>query len=469
MYSIKIVRGNVVNVTTDAIVNSANNNLMPGGGSNKMIFYSAGDSLIEACSKIKYCETGKAVYTSGFNIPAKYIIHAVAPYWHGGYDNEARKLASTYISIMKVAEQLGIKSIGIPAIATGLGGYPLEEAIDIAVSSVVSYLQAHNLDMDVWFMCYDHETLLQYRAKNMDGVGDVSKYFERKEIRIDAKLNNDEKSKLKKKMFKKEISKEQELDAVNAVLKRIIGKKYPDHFYLPAPKKKSDITMKTCTKYNCTGGPFITMDCVEEYSYDKERIRIRVSPYSFTDTPQELESKKKYFADDVESGIPNEYDNEKKSSYNQQHKALKVLNIESMLGDIEEGKEFVVEYVDVNANVEIANMEDVKDELNSNNNSIEEEIFEKIDNTDLSNESYEIEDTNDDIGYELTEENNGENQDTTSDLNLDEETIELKEDSMVQETENEQPTVNESKKEKKDYHPNYKPDYKKYNKKKKHR
>ena len=92
MYTIKIVRGNIVNVTTEAIVNPANNNLMPGGGANKMIFYASGDRLIEECAKLKYCETGKAVYTSGFNIPAKYIIHAVGPYWHGGYDDEAKEL-----------------------------------------------------------------------------------------------------------------------------------------------------------------------------------------------------------------------------------------------------------------------------------------------------------------------------------------------------------------------------------------
>ena len=202
MYSIKIIRGNVVNVTTEAIVNSANNNLMPGGGLNKMIFYAAGDKLIEACSQAKYCETGKAIYTPGFHIPAKYIIHAVGPYWHGGYDDEAKKLASCYISIMKIAEELKVKSIAIPALCTGKGGYPIEEATDIAVSSVISYLQSHNLDMEVWFMCYDHDTLLQYRTKNHDGVNDVSGCFNRKEVKVSGKLTSNEKSLLKKKLFK---------------------------------------------------------------------------------------------------------------------------------------------------------------------------------------------------------------------------------------------------------------------------
>lgn len=364
MYTIKIVRGNIVNVTTEAIVNSANNNLMPGAGSNKMIFYAAGDKLVEACSKIGYCETGKAVYTSGFNIPAKYIIHAVGPYWHGGFDNEAQKLASCYISIMRIAESLGLKSIAMPALCTGRGGYPLDESIDIAVSSVVSYLQSHNLDMEVWFMCYDHETLLRYRAKNMEGVNDVSKYFARKEIKIDTKLNNDEKSLLRKKLFKKEITKEQELAAVNAVLKRVIRKKYPDCVYLPAPKKKENISMKTCDKYD-RSGPFITMDCVEEYSYDKDRMKIRVTPYSFVDTPDELESKKRYFSEDAQSMDVSGSAN--KSSYSEGQKVIQVVNIESILNGIESGEDVDTvnaEYVNATGvDVSIADISDAKDEL----------------------------------------------------------------------------------------------------------
>lgn len=439
MYTIKIVRGNIVNVTTEAIVNPANNNLMPGGGANKMIFYASGDRLIEECAKLKYCETGKAVYTSGFNIPAKYIIHAVGPYWHGGYDDEAKKLASCYISIMKIAEQLGLKSIGIPALCTGKGGYPIDEAIDIAVSSVVSYLQSHNLDMDVWFMCYDNDTLLKYRTKNTEGVGDVSKYFERKEIKIDAKLNNEEKSILKKKLFKKEISKEQELDAVNAVLKRIIKKKYPDCVYLPAPKKKESISMKTCDKYE-RSGPFITMDCVDEYSYDKERMQIRLTPYCFVDTPDELESKKRYFTDEDNDGIPDDYNKEARS-YEQAHKTLKVLNIESMLSNLENDAPVVEEYVDVDkSNVQIADLEDENEQAKADKNNETVSGTEQVD-TNQESESTDINNTeNETVDGENEEsaEESAENNDGTPNVD----TSEFK------------------KKKKKNYHPNYKPNYK---------
>ena len=364
MYTIKIVRGNIVNVTTEAIVNPANNNLMPGGGANKMIFYAAGDKLIEECSKFKYCETGNAVYTQGFNIPAKYIIHAVGPYWHGGYNNEAQDLASCYISIMKIAEKLGIKSLAIPALCTGRGGYPLDEAVDIAVSSVVSYLQSHNLDMEIWFMCYDQETLLRYRAKNMDGVNDVGQYFNRQTIKISSKLLKSEKKHLKKKLFKKTITKEQEEQALLLVLKRVLKKKYSDVVFLAPPKTKDKISMKTCTKYD-SSGPFVTMDCVLNYSYDNEKMKIEVKPYSFVDTPEEIESRKRYFLDDNdENSLSEQFEGGNQSSYNQSQKILKVANIENMLTGISAGNGVNIEYVDVEkTNVKIEDITDAKDEL----------------------------------------------------------------------------------------------------------
>lgn len=397
MYTIKVVRGNVVNATTEAIVCSANNNLMPGAGMNKMVFYAASDRLIEECSKIKYCETGKAVYTAGFGVPAKYIIHAVGPYWHGGYNNEARDLASCYISIMKTAELLNVKSIAIPSLCTGRGGYPLDEAIDIAVSSVTSYLQSHNLEMEIWFMCYDQENLLKYRMKNMDGVGDIEAYFNRSEIKINTKLNKNEASLLKKRLFKKEISPEKEKQAIESVLKRVIKKKYPDCVYLAPPKTKDKITMKTCNKHGCSG-PFITTDCVEEFSYDKDRMKLRIKPFCFVDTPEEIESKRKYFVDTDGNGIPNEFESAARSSYKNYQKVIKVLNVESLLNG-NNGEDGNTEYVDVNnPNVEI---KDISETPNGTNVS---EIIDKqevVDNTDTK-ETFDVEEVNNEsAGYEL--------------------------------------------------------------------
>lgn len=510
MYSIKIVRGNIVNATTEAIVCSANNNLMPGQGSNKMVFYAAGDRLIEECGKHKYCETGSAIYTQGFNVAAKYIIHAVGPYWHGGYNNEAKDLASCYISIMKIAHSLKIKSLAIPSLCTGRGGYPLDEAIDIAVSSVTSYLQAHNLEMEIWFMCYDQESLLKYRMKSMNGVGDIEKYFGRNEIKINAKLTKEEQSLLKKKLFKKEIAPEQEQKALESVLKRVIKKKYADCIYLMPPKKKENISMKTVEKHGASG-PFITIDCVEDFSYDKERMQIKIKPFSFVDTPEELESKKQYFVDDNADGIPDEFDPNSRSSYNTDQKIIKVLNVESLLSGANSDEAVMPEYIDIkdkDRNVEIKDItaeqdKTIHDALENSetlNVTVPEklpEFDESTENVDLvhdaeeNHEVFEVEDNGDtDVGYDITEdvaENvTDENQEQKNNTESTEETTdaetspadknasdEAKSDESVskpnksnQQNKNNSKNSNNNKykKNKKDYRPNYKPNYKQYGK-----
>lgn len=328
MYNIKVARGNVVNAAVEAIVTPANNNLMPGQGISKMVFYSAGKKLIEACSKLKYCETGWTVVTSGYNLPAQYIIHAVGPFWHGGYVGEAEQLASTYISIMRTVRKLGIQSVAIPAICTGLGGYPLEEAVDIAISSVVSYMQSHNMDTEVWFMCYDVDTLYSYRHKINEGVPDISPYFNRKEIIINAKMNERENKLVKKTFFRRKIKPENEQAAVQSVLKRVIKKKYPDCTIL-ATKKNESITMKTVNKHQ-KSGPFITADSLKEFKYENGKMKLRLVPFCFTDTPEEAESKKTYYEDLNKDGVPDAFENGSFSSYQERQK-IQVVNVESLL------------------------------------------------------------------------------------------------------------------------------------------
>ena len=342
MYNIKVARGNVVNAAVEAIVTPANNNLMPGQGISKMVFYSAGKKLIEACSKLKYCDTGLTVVTSGYNLPAQYIIHAVGPFWHGGYVGEAEQLASTYISIMRDVRKLKINSVAIPAICTGLGGYPLEEAVNIAISSVVSYMQSHDMDTEVWFMCYDVDTLYSYRNKINEGVPDITKYFNRKEILINAKMNDKENKLLKKTFFKRTIKPEAEQEAVQSVLKRVIKKKYPDCTILLS-RKNDAISMKTVNKYQ-KSGPFITADSLKEFKYENGRMKIHLEPYCFVDTPEELEAKKEYINDKNGDGIPDTFENGIAPSYQERQK-LTVVNLESLLwGDkkgIEENPNFV--------------------------------------------------------------------------------------------------------------------------------
>lgn len=328
MYNIKVARGNVVNAATEAIVSPANNNLMPGQGISKMVFYSAGSKLIEACSKLKYCDTGLVAVTSGYNLTAPYIIHAVGPFWHGGYVNEAEDLASMYISIMRAVRKLNIKSVAIPALCTGIAKYPLEEAVDIAISSVVSYLQSHNMDTEVLFMCYDVDTLYCYRNKINEGVPDITKYFNRKEISINAKLNDKESKLLKKKLFQKNISPENEKEAVRSVIKRIIKKKYPDCVLLLS-RKNDAVSMKIVDKLQ-KSGPFITADSIKSIEHANGRMKIKLEPFCFINTPEEIEAKKEFFDND-NNGMMDIFQNGVAPSYQERQK-ITVVNVESLLG-----------------------------------------------------------------------------------------------------------------------------------------
>lgn len=329
MYNIKVARGNVVNAAVEAIVTPANNNLMPGQGISKMVFYSAGKKLIEACSRLKYCETGSTVVTSGYNLPAQYIIHAVGPWWHGGYAGEAEKLASTYLSIMRDVRKLNIQSVAIPAICTGIGGYPSEEAANIAIASVVSYLQSHNMNTEVLFMCYDVDTLYTYRSKLNEGTEDVTKFFGRNEIKFTAKLNDAENKLLKKKLFKKEVEPEKIQECVTSVLKRQVKKKYPECTIL-LNRKNEQISQKTVDKHG-KSGPFITSDSLQEYEFvDGGKIKMRLLPYTFMDTKEELECKAILHVDENGDGVPDKYENGVQPSFQEKQK-ITVVNVEDIL------------------------------------------------------------------------------------------------------------------------------------------
>ena len=286
---IQIIKGNAVNVNADAIVNSANNNLMPGSGVNKMIFYSAGNGLFDACVQIGYCETGKAVITDGFNTPAKYIIHAVGPYWHGGYENEARDLASCYVEIMKLAEENGCKSIVIPAICTGDAGYPLKEATRIAITTVKSYIRMHNLDIKVCFVCSDNDTIAEYRAMKNKSA-DISKYILRKNIKIEAQLTKEEKGYAKTGIFSKSLSDKQKIRLVKMVFDRITKTDYQELIFLPPPYTRDSVNSELCERYDNKTGPYVTMDCISDLTVDKGIISFIVNPcaYRFEDEFQNI-------------------------------------------------------------------------------------------------------------------------------------------------------------------------------------
>ena len=132
-----VVQADITTLAVDAIVNAANEQLLAGGGVCGAIFRAAGhEELQEACDEIGYCETGSAVATPGFDLPATWVIHAVGPRWSDGKHGEPELLASCYRSILEVAEEIGAKTVAIPAISTGIFGFPADLAAEIAVTAI---------------------------------------------------------------------------------------------------------------------------------------------------------------------------------------------------------------------------------------------------------------------------------------------------------------------------------------------
>ena len=129
MGNISIVKKGITRLETDAIVNAANEGLWAGGGVCGAIFAEAGyEELQDACDKIGHCDTGKAVITPGFKLPAKYIIHAVGPVWNGGSHNEPELLYGAYKESLLRAKENDCHSIGFPLISAGIFGYPKDKA-----------------------------------------------------------------------------------------------------------------------------------------------------------------------------------------------------------------------------------------------------------------------------------------------------------------------------------------------------
>ena len=143
--SIEVMKIDITELDVDVIVNAANSQLLQGGGVCGAIFRKAGSKeLSGACDDIGGCETGNAVITPGFNLSAKYIVHAVGPIWQGGDKNEAELLCSTYRQSLILAKDNGCHSIAFPVISSGIYGYPKNQAWKMAVKTCADFINENS-------------------------------------------------------------------------------------------------------------------------------------------------------------------------------------------------------------------------------------------------------------------------------------------------------------------------------------
>jgi O-acetyl-ADP-ribose deacetylase (regulator of RNase III) len=165
--AISAALADITTLDVDAIVNAANSSLAPGGGVCGAIHRAAGPDLARACARLAPCPTGDARITPGFLLPARFVIHAVGPVWHGGHAGEAALLASAYRRSLELARDHSLASIAFPAISTGIFGYPLDAAARIAVSTIREFVGAHEGLREVIFACFQRAALDAYIAEGV--------------------------------------------------------------------------------------------------------------------------------------------------------------------------------------------------------------------------------------------------------------------------------------------------------------
>ena len=160
---LSVILADITTLPADAIVNAANTSLAPGGGVCGAIHRAAGPDLAKACARLGGCPTGEARLTPGFNLPARFVIHAVGPVWRGGASGEPDLLARAYRNALALAIAHELRSIAFPAISTGIYGYPLDAATRIAVRTVREAASSRSgSPQEVVFACFDNDTLSAY-------------------------------------------------------------------------------------------------------------------------------------------------------------------------------------------------------------------------------------------------------------------------------------------------------------------
>jgi len=161
---ITIIKGDITQSTSEAIVNAANTSLLGGGGVDGSIHRAAGPGLLDECRQLGGCKPGEAGITKGYNLKAEFVIHTPGPIYRDGKHNESNILRNSYFNSMLLAKQNNLKSVSFPAISTGVYRYPKNEAAKIAIETIIKFMEIEKYIVEVSFVLFDNDNYEIYKS-----------------------------------------------------------------------------------------------------------------------------------------------------------------------------------------------------------------------------------------------------------------------------------------------------------------